>query len=224
MASGDGLGVGPVTTLSAILFDLDGTLIDSIELICLSYEHAFAVHRKGAIPRERILAMMGIPLRTHLRLHASDESEVDAMVQTYREWNVAHHDELVRPFAGVHAALDRLTERKVAMAVVTSKSLPAARQGLAHCGLVEYFALVVGPEETRRHKPDPDPLLHACERLGVAPRMAAYVGDSVHDMVAARAGGLRAIAAGWGPFAAADLLAAGAHSLLDSPLELALIG
>lgn len=209
-----------MTVSSAILFDLDGTLIDSIELICRSYEHAFAVHRKPVIPRDDILALIGVPLRTGLRVHSRDDSEADAMVQTYREWNMAHHDELVRPFEGIHAALERLAARRHPMAVVTSKLRPAAERGLAHCGLGGFFAFVIGPEETRRHKPDPDPLLHACERLGVAPESAVYVGDSVHDMRAARAGGLRAVAAGWGPFAAADLRAAGAHWLLASPEEL----
>jgi pyrophosphatase PpaX len=212
-----------VIEASAILFDLDGTLIDSIELICRSYEHAFAVHRKPAMARDRILAMIGIPLRTGLRVHARDEREAEAMVQTYREWNMAHHDELVRPFDGIHAALDRLAARKHRMAVVTSKLVPAAQHGLAHCGLADYFALLVGPEQTERHKPDPDPLLHACDRLGVVPGTAVYVGDSVHDMAAARAGGLRAVAAGWGPFAPADLLAAGAQWLLATPVELDLI-
>jgi len=209
-----------VKTSSAVLFDLDGTLIDSIELIYRSVEHALSVHRKDAVTRDRILASIGIPLRTHLRRYALDDAEADAMVQTYREWNAAHHDELVRPYAGIHAALDRLSERGVAMAVVTSKSAPAASQGLTHCGLAGYFELVVGPEQTTRHKPDPDPLWHACEQLAVTPDAAAYVGDSVHDMTAARAGGLHAVGAGWGPFAANDLFEAGAHVLLPSPAEL----
>jgi pyrophosphatase PpaX len=203
-----------------VLFDLDGTLIDSIDLIYRSVEHALSVHRKGAVTRERILASIGIPLRTHLRSYATDDAEADALVQTYRDWNATHHDELVRPYDGVKAALDRLSHRGIAMAVVTSKSLPVARQGLAHCGLAGYFDLVVGPEETTRHKPDPDPLWHACEQLAVTPGDAAYVGDSVHDMAAARAGGLHAVGAGWGPFAASDLIEAGAHVLLLSPAEL----
>lgn len=210
-----------MSAASAVLFDLDGTLIDSIELIYRSVEHALSVHRKSAVDRARILASIGIPLRTHLRRYAVDDAETDAMVQTYRDWNAIHHDELVRPYEGIPAALDRLANRGVALAVVTSKSAPAARQGLLHCGLAGYFDLVVGPEQTTRHKPDPDPLWHACRELAVPPEHAAYVGDSVHDMAAARAGGLRAVGAGWGPFAADALVEAGAQVLLPSPAELA---
>ncbi len=206
--------------LSAILFDLDGTLIDSIELILRSYEHTIAAHGKDAVDRDVILAKIGIPLWTHLGTFADEPHEVEAMMATYREWNLAHHDEFVRPFAGIDRALCGFQERGMPMAIVTSKVSDTAWRGLRLCGLAEYFDILVGSDSVERHKPDPTPVLAGCARLGVEPSVCGYVGDSVHDMVAARAAGTRAIGAGWGPFEHADLRAAGAEHLALKPEDL----
>jgi pyrophosphatase PpaX len=207
--------------LAAVLFDLDGSLIDSIELIVRSYEHTLATHDKKTVARDDILAGLGTPLWTCLRRYTSDEGELAAMIATYRAWNRAHHDELVRPFEGMRAALDALASRGLALGVVTSKAREAAWRGLEHCGLAACFEVLVGADDVERHKPDPTPVLAGCERVGVEPAAAAYVGDAVHDMVAARAAGTRAIGAGWGPFEAAVLVEAGAHVVLARPTELA---
>lgn len=209
--------------LSAVLFDLDGTLIDSIELILRSLEHTLEAYGKPPRHREQLTSRIGIPLRTHLAVFGDDDAEIDAMVDTYRAWNRAHHDAFVQPMDGIGGALDALAERGLRTAVVTSKLRPDAERGLALCGLAGRFEFVTSPEDTERHKPEPEPLLHACQRLGVSPLEAAYVGDSVHDMKAAVAAGTRAVGAGWGPFAPDALQRAGANPLLAHPAELARI-
>ena len=97
--------------LEAVLFDLDGTLIDSIELILRSYRHTLATHGKRGVGESEILASMGRPLRDTLGPFASDERELEEMVRTYRAYNDAHHDSLVRPYEGIDTALssDRKT-------------------------------------------------------------------------------------------------------------------
>lgn len=211
-------------SLEAILFDLDGTLIDSIELIVKSYEHTLREHGKPELSRAKIMSFIGIPLRKHLQHYAVDEAEVESMTRTYRAWNLEHHDSLVRPFAGVDGMLAGLRERRQNIAVVTSKLSEAAWRGLALCGLEGYFDVLVGADDVERHKPDPTPLLFACERLGVEPQHCAYIGDSVHDMVAARAAAMGAIGAGWGPFDATELEAAGATLVLASPDQVLALG
>jgi pyrophosphatase PpaX len=205
----------------AVLFDLDGTLIDSIGLIVRSYQHTLTVHGKPAETYAEILRGVGAPLATHLDQWASDAQERAAMVATYRAWNRAHHDELVRPFPGIAAALDGLVQRGRRIAVVTSKLRAAALHGLAHCGLHHPFEVVLGADDVERHKPDPAPILLALERMGVAPARAAYVGDSVFDVRAANAAGVVSGAALWGPYERAFLAPAAPRVWLEAPAELA---
>ena len=207
----------------ALLFDLDGTLIDSIELILRSYEHTLAVHGLPPVSRDELIASLGTPLVAQFPRCGARADQVDDLIATYREFNLAHHDALVRGYDGVAAALDALARRELPMGVVTSKFAATAWAGLRCVGLDHHFEHLIGADDVTRHKPDPEPVLAGCARLGVAPSLCAYVGDSTHDMRAARAAGARAIGVAWGPFAAQDLRDAGAHAVLEHPRELALL-
>ena len=209
--------------LEAVLFDLDGTLIDSIELILLSYEHTLATHDKGPVTRSELLGQLGVPLWKHLREYSDDDAEIAAMVATYREWNLAKHDDLVRPFDGVEEMLDELAGRSIALGIVTSKLRDAALRGLEICGLATRFQHMIAADDVTSHKPEPGPILAGCELLGVEPTRCAYVGDAVADMRAARAAGTLAIAAGWGPFEDEDLRAAGSDTICAKPRDVASI-
>jgi pyrophosphatase PpaX len=195
----------PPGTRAAVLFDLDGTLIDSVELIVNSALYAFEKCGHLAPAAEEWLADLGLPLRTMFGRFISDDAAVDQLVAGYREYQLANHDRLVRPYEEVAATLTALHDRGHALAVVTSKAEPLASRGLAHVGLDGFFDVIVGLESCTRHKPDPEPVHTALERLGVAPEAAAFVGDSPHDMAAGRAAGVTTIAALWGPFTRAQL-------------------
>jgi pyrophosphatase PpaX len=184
-----------------ILFDLDGTLIDSIALILASYRHTILTHRGTALPDEVWLEGLGTPLRAQFRRLTSDPAEVEAMVTTYRDHNLANHDAMVRAYGGVLPAVAALAAGGRTLAVVTSKLREGARRGLRHCGLDRYFPVVVGADDVERHKPDPEPVLKALEMLDADARTAIFVGDSPHDMAAGRAAGVAVAAALWGPFA-----------------------
>jgi len=205
----------------ALVFDLDGTLIDSIELILRSYEHTLAHHGLPPMPRDALVASLGTPLVAQFPRCGARPDQVDALVATYRAYNHAHHDALVERYDGVAEALDDLSDRAVPMAVVTSKFAATAWAGLRLVGLAHHFEHLIGADDVTRHKPDPEPVLAGCARLGVAASACAYVGDSTHDVRAARAAGARAIGVAWGPFAEEDLVAAGAHAILRHPRELA---
>ncbi len=191
----------------AVLFDLDGTLIDSIDLIVNSARHAFEKCGHPAPTREEWVADLGLPLRAMFGRFISDEAKLADLVAGYREYQLANHDRLVRPYEEVESTLRALHERGVALAVVTSKAEPLAHRGLAHVGLDGIFDVVVGLESCTRHKPDPEPVQIALDRLGLPPDSAAFVGDSPHDMAAGRAAGVTTIAALWGPFTRAQLAA-----------------
>ena len=192
----------------AALFDLDGTLIDSIELILRSAKHAFA-GRGGHVPDDtEWLSGVGIPLATMFRRYARDEDEVDALIAKYREYQLEHHDRLTRCYDEVVETVDFLRAAGHPCAIVTSKTGWLARRGLDHVGLGHHFDVIIGCDSCERHKPDPEPVLLALEKLGYGPHEAVFVGDSVHDMFAGNAAGVATVAALWGPFDREDLAAA----------------
>ena len=212
---------------SALLFDLDGTLIDSIELIVRSYEHAVAAHGLPSPGREVWLRGLGTPLKHQFAALLPDEpgreARIEELIRTYRAWNQAHHDELVRPSAGVLETLRELARQGRPMGVVTSKMRASARRGLAHVGLDEgWFACLVALEDTERHKPHPEPVLRALARLGCAASEAVYIGDSPHDAASALSAGARAAPVRWGPFAEEHFAHLGASNLewLDEPARI----
>jgi pyrophosphatase PpaX len=191
--------------LSTFLFDLDGTLIDSIELILRSYRHTMMVHRGAAPPDDVWMAGLGTPLWVQFRDWTEDESEIRAMVDTYREYNLAHHDELVRPYAGVVERVRELKAKGGQIGLVTSKMRQGAMRGLAVAGLTDVFDVVVGADEVTHPKPHPEPVLRAIELLGADPAGTVFIGDSRHDLECGRAAGVRTAAVLWGPFDRAHL-------------------
>jgi pyrophosphatase PpaX len=196
----------PRTSPDAVLFDLDGTLIDSIELILRSAEFAFAKCGVACPTRAQWLEGVGRPLPTMFAKFASGgQTEVDALILAYREFQMANHDSLVTAYPGISELLEGLVSRGHRLAVVTSKTGALAARGLGHTGIAHHFQTVVGMDASQRHKPHPEPVLIALDRLGVSPGAAWFVGDSVHDMESGNAAGVSTIGALWGPFSADDL-------------------
>lgn len=211
-------------SLDVFLFDLDGTLIDSIELIRRSLEHTLASHGFARPTREEWLAGLGVPLGGQLRRYTDDPRLIEAMTRTYRTWNLAHHDAMVRPYAGVAEALDALARRRGRLGVVTSKQHASARRGLERCGLWRRIEVLVGADDVDQGKPAPDPVLLALELLGARPERAVYVGDSPHDMAAGRAAGTRTAAVLWGPLSRAELAGHRPDLWVETPADLAWLG
>jgi pyrophosphatase PpaX len=185
---------------STLLFDLDGTLIDSIDLILRSYRHTMRVHRGEEPPVDIWMEGLGTPLSVQFRRWTDDEAEIRAMVETYRTYNLTHHDELVRPYEGVVEQVLRLDARGKTLGLVTSKMRGGALKGLRLVGIEAAFDVVVGSDEVTHPKPHPEPVLLALERLGRAPADAVFIGDSRHDIECGRAAGVKTAAVLWGPF------------------------
>jgi pyrophosphatase PpaX len=187
-------------TRPAILFDLDGTLIDSIELILSSARHTFEGWARGTPTDEEWVRGIGTPLVQQLRSYAASDDEVAFLLDRYRRYQAEHHDRLTRCYDDVPEVLGALAARGHRLAIVTSKASPIAHQSLGFVGIDDYFPVVVGYDETTRHKPDPEPVRVALSRLGVSAEQAVFVGDSPHDVHAGKAAGVVTIAALWGPF------------------------
>jgi len=204
-----------------VLFDLDGTLIDSIALILESYRHTIKAHRGVEAPDTVWMAGLGTPLWVQFRDFTDDPAEISAMVETYRAYNLAHHDAMVRPYDGVVAQVRALKQAGKRLGLVTSKLRNGALRGLRVAALEDQFDAVVGSDDVHNPKPHPEPVLTALELLGAMPEETVFIGDSRHDMESGRAAGVRVAAALWGPFDRAHLADLVPDYWLETPADLA---
>ncbi|HET9387455.1 MAG TPA: pyrophosphatase PpaX [Gemmatimonadales bacterium] len=192
---------------STFLFDLDGTIIDSIELILRSYRHTMELHRcnEPMPPDAMWIAGLGTPLWAQFGQITEDKEEIERMVQTYRTYNLTHHDALVKPYQGVVDEIRRMKDAGKQLGVVTSKLHDGAMRGLRISGLDEVFDIVIGCDDVTHSKPHPEPVLKAVDELGVQADETVFVGDSRHDMESGRAAKVKTAAVLWGPFDRAHL-------------------
>ncbi|MGH7585532.1 MAG: HAD-IA family hydrolase [Gemmatimonadales bacterium] len=203
-----------------VLFDLDGTLIDSIGLILDSYRHTMAAHALPPLPDRHWTMGIGTPLRAQLAPFATEALPLDALIATYREYNLTHHDARVTAFGGIVDAVNDLRALGCRLGIVTSKNRAGAHRGLALVGLAHAFELTVAADDVVRAKPDPEPVLLALEGFGAEPRQAVYVGDSVHDIHAGKAAGVATAAVLWGRNDRGELAAATPDHWVDAPADL----
>jgi pyrophosphatase PpaX len=201
--------------LCAVLFDFDGTLVDTTEMIHQSMRHATSsVLGREDIPRETLLANVGQPLPRQMEL--IDTENAESLLEAYRSHHERHHDALIREFPGVEESLSRLRSAGIKVAVVTSKRRVSVEMALEiFPGLRNVVDRFVSLEDTTHHKPHPEPLLRALKLLGGIPKeRAAYVGDSPFDVEAAKAAELTSVAVSWGAFSEDALRASGPDHLV----------
>lgn len=203
-----------------VLFDLDGTLIDTLELLVQAMQHAFDA-REGPRPTvEEWVATIGRPLIWQFGQYATGDDDLQLLVRTYRAYQSEHHDRLTRVYDGIPALVQRLHEAGHPLGVVTSKGDHLANRSLAHVGLAPFFDVVVGADRTTRHKPEPEPVWFALRELDDAPERAVYIGDSPFDVMAGNAAGATSIGVTWGASTHAPLRDASAHHVVTTVAEL----
>jgi len=179
-----------------VLFDLDGTVIDSGAIILASMRHAVREVLGVEVPDEQLMAAVGGP-GLEAQMQALSADRVDELVTVYRAHNEPLHDELVC-CAGMDEVLVQLKDEGRRLGIVTAKRRQTVELAFAQIPIEHLFETVVGGDETKKHKPDPEPLLLALERLGAAPDDAVYVGDAPFDVKAAKAAGLYSVGVSWG--------------------------
>ncbi len=152
--------------MQAVLFDLDGTLLDTHDLLLATFRYTARTVLREAIPDERLMAKVGQPLNTQMWDFTDDSAVHEELCRVYREYNAEVHDDMIRLFDGTVPMLERLKEAGLPLAVVTSKRHEVAMRGLDLFGLTGYFDFLIGSDDWPEHKPHPGPVAHGCERLG----------------------------------------------------------
>ncbi|MBI1764744.1 MAG: HAD-IA family hydrolase [Acidobacteria bacterium] len=221
------------TDRSVILFDFDGTLVNTTPLILHSFratwQHSFGFTLDDSLYINTFGTLLHTALQQLTQQGIDDgriapiadlPTKADELLRTYREFNGARHDELCEPFAEVKETLAELKGRGHRLGIVSSKLRAGVERGLRLFALQEFFAVIIAADDVTRHKPHPEPLWRALERFEAAPHHALYVGDSIHDIAAGRAANMTTAAAAWGPFPRTELEAQQPDYVLETPAEL----
>jgi pyrophosphatase PpaX len=201
-----------------VVFDLDGTVVDTVELIVESFRYATRTVLGEVLPDDVITAGVGQPLMAQME-HISAEHARE-LYDVYREYNHRRHDELIRGYAGMAEMLDGLCAAGKRLGIVTSKSRDTTEMAFRAVGLDDRFEVVVTASDTDEHKPSPVPLLLCLKRLGASATGSIYIGDSPVDIQAGAAAGMATAAVAWGVFGEEDLLAVAPDFWLEEPHEL----
>ncbi len=182
-------------TIRIVLFDLDGTLLDTNELIIESFQYTSQKYFKREMPRERIIKSFGEILQKTMEQEFGAYAE--EALKTYRDYQREKFYEYITIHSGVRESLQKLQEKGYRMGVVTSRLKRSALDGLKHFDIYRYFECVISADDTDRHKPDPKPVFMALEKMGGKPEEAVLIGDSPFDILCGKNAGILSVAAGW---------------------------
>jgi 2-phosphoglycolate phosphatase len=194
----------------AVLFDIDGTILDANLSIRETMNRVLLERGQPTFAKAELEALIGNPLRTILGRKCPDPAVVEAMVPRYRDLYGESGWLLADLFPGIEALLRRLRHQGVRTGIVTSKGQQEAERLLFDLGVLDLFDVVVGDDDERPLKPDPAPVLHACAKLGTPPAGSVMVGDTRFDILAGRAAGAHTVGVTWGNGSRAELEQAGA--------------
>lgn len=181
--------------IDTLLFDLDGTLIDTNDLIITSFLHTLEKYYPGQYGREDVLPFMGPPLIDNFR--SLDPDRAEEMVKEYRTFNLANHDRLVKEFPGVYETVKTLKQQDFKLGIVTTKLYDTVIKGLKLTKLDPFFDVIVALDHVSKAKPDPESVFSALDQLKSAPDKAIMVGDNFHDILAGKNAGTKTAGVAW---------------------------
>ncbi len=195
-----------------VLFDLDGTLIHTNDLIFESFKHVFKTYKPDyELSEEELISFLGPTLKETFMKYFEDDM-ISTLIDAYRDHNLSHHEAFVYVYPGVIETLKELKEKGYRLGVVTSKFRDSAKHGMDLFELSDYFDVLIGLDDVQHHKPDPEGILKAMDILDT--KKAIYVGDNPSDMMAAKAAGVLAVGVEWSMRGAQSLRDAGADVII----------
>lgn len=206
----------------AILYDFDGTLVDSIPMIVKSFEMTFEAVLGVKKDPEELKKTIGLPLWTAFKKY--DEPTQKVLLETYRRVNENLLETEIKHFPGVDDMLSMVKQSGLPQGVVTSKGKDAALFTMNQFNMARFFEVFVSRDDTIEHKPNPEPLIFAAKQLGISDMSKiVYVGDSVHDIICAHAAGSASAAVGWTRMPREDLKALNPTYWLETPEQISCI-
>ncbi|MCB2288687.1 pyrophosphatase PpaX [Clostridium sp. CS001] len=205
-------------TIKNILFDLDGTLLDTNELIIQSFKHTYKTHLNKDVDKDEIIKSFGEILKITLDREFGEHS--DEAIKTYRNFQVENFEKLIAIHQGVKEGIIELYSQGYKLGVVTSRLNDSAIRGLKHFGLMEYFQSIIGADDTDKHKPDPTPAFMALKEMGGKPEETMIVGDSPFDILCGKNAGIKSVAVGWSALPMDTILKYEPDYVVDSMEEL----
>lgn len=179
-----------------VLFDLDGTIVNTNELIINSFMHALKENNLPPLSREQIIPHMGTTLQQQISTFTG-LVDTSVLEKSYRAYNNAHHDELIASFPRVNETMDELMRRGIKLGIVTTKIRPTTLRALEMFDLLKYMETIVTVNDVEHAKPHPEPVLTALRNLNADPKHTLMVGDSAVDIQSAQAAGVRVAGVSW---------------------------
>lgn len=203
----------------AVLFDVDGTLLDTVPLIVSTYQYVFCNFLGHPVDEAEILASIGTPL--DIMFEQYDHEQAERMINLYLDYCRRHTETGIGIFLQVPRMLEMLAEKGFRLGIVTSKRRVSAMHSLSVFDLAKPFEVIITRESTEKHKPSPEPVLEAMRQLGVTdPSRVVFVGDSLHDLNCAKNAGCRSVIVDWTAMPADELRQAQPDLWLERPEQL----
>lgn len=204
-----------------IIFDFDGTVINTNDVVIASWQETFRTYLGHEIPESEIVKTFGETLWTTLDrvMPGCDQDEV---VKCYRDYQSAHADELVKECEGVKELLRELVKRGYKLAIATSRAKATYQEYADRFDLNPYFDVVVAMEDVTHHKPHPETVTSALEKLGAKPEEALMLGDTRFDILCSSNAGVESVFVGWSMARIEDIEASGCKPtyFIDKPMDL----
>jgi pyrophosphatase PpaX len=203
--------------VQGILFDLDGTLLDTADLIINSFKHTFRVHEGREASEAEICPYLSMTLANVFK----DKGEnAQQFIDTYRDYHFKYYEQTVMLFDGAKETLAKLNANGIKFAAVTSRRTASARRGLEITGVLKYFSSIVGNDRSEKHKPDAEPLLLAMEEMRLLPKDCVMVGDSASDILAGKNAHTKTAAVCWTRSSLNALLELKPDYIIETPRDL----
>ncbi|VEU79575.1 HAD family hydrolase [Haploplasma axanthum] len=173
--------------IDTFLFDLDGTLINSPEIIMEGYVEALRVHNPNhIITEDEKTEILGFTLIKAFERHAKNEEHYNSLVDTFKTYTNELSLKMLNAYENAKSVIQYLRSKGYCVGIVTSKSFETVHENLSHVGLEDLFDVIVTSNDTVLHKPNPEPLLYALEKLNKPAKNAIYIGDHENDIKAGK--------------------------------------